>query len=100
MIEDTMFDNDYYVVFLEKEHEKGEKSGMKIDDRRNITGMMKLGDVSRGTCFEVNGEAWIKCGVFTQNNQFIECVRLSDGDRDLVDRCTEVRTLSAKVVIE
>ena len=28
MIEDTMFDNDYYVVFLdlEKEHEKGETS--------------------------------------------------------------------------
>jgi len=27
MIEDTMFDNDYYYVFLEKEHEKGEKVG-------------------------------------------------------------------------
>ena len=24
MIEDTMFDNDCYAVFLEKEHEKGE----------------------------------------------------------------------------
>ena len=36
MIEDTMFDNDCYAVFLEKEHEKGETMNDTISRRAAI----------------------------------------------------------------
>ena len=41
MIEDTMFDNDCYAVFLEKEHEKGETMNDTISRRAALDALIE-----------------------------------------------------------